>query len=145
MNRDKKGNYRKLLLPVVFVLFLILTVVLHQWAYSQDKEALGTKVWVRVTDVEVNGTGLNPGGLKVTVSYNGESYRLKGVPSGDQYVMESSRKYHSDVSARLYKGKLYYRTTSIMLLPDKLYYASLAATVLTLGILFMQWKENVQR
>lgn len=145
MNTGKKINYKKILLPAVFVISLILTIVLHQWAYSQDKEALGTEVRVKVTDVKTNGGGLNPGGLKVTVSYKGESYRLNGVPSSDHFVMENSRKFRTTVSAKLYDGKLYYKSTSIMLLPDKLYYASLAATVTIFGIMFVQWKQKPRR
>lgn len=145
MNEGKKINYKKIVLPAAFVVFLVLTIVFHQWAYSQNKEALGTEVRVKVTDVKVNGSGLNPGGLKVTVSYNGESYRLKGVPSSDHFIMENSRKYHTTVSAKLYDGKLYYKSTSIMLLSDKLYYASLVATVTIFGIMFVQWKQKPQR
>ena len=142
MNTDKKIKYKRILLPVAFVALLILTIVLHQWAYSQDKEALGTDVRVKVTDVKVNGGGLNPGGLKVTVSYKGESYRLKGVPSSDQFFMENSRKYHTTVSAKLYDGKIYYNSTSIMLLSDKLYFASLAATFTIFCIMFVQWRQK---
>lgn len=142
MNTDKKIKYKRILLPVAFVALLILTIVLHQWACSQDKEALGTDVRVKVTDVKVNGSGLNPGGLKVTVSYNGESYRLKGVSSSDHFFMENSRKYHTTVSAKLYDGKLYYNSTSIMLLSDKLYFASLAVTFAIFCIMFVQWRQK---
>lgn len=136
MGSGKKIDYRKWLFPVVFVVLLALTVVLHQWAFSQDKEALGTDVHVRVTEIKANGTGLNPGGLNVTVSYQGESYRLHGVPSSAHFVMENSRKYHSTISARLYNGKLYYDSSSIRLLSDKLYYASLAATFFVFVLMF---------
>lgn len=85
------------------------------------------------------------GGLKVTVSYKGKSYRLKGVTNSDQFAMENSRMFRIPISAKLYDGKLYYKSTSIMLLSDKLYYASLVATVIIFGIMFVQWNEKQRR
>lgn len=136
MGTNKKINYRKWALPAVFMVLLALTIVFHQWAFSQDKEALGTDVHVKVTEIRANGGGLNPGGLNVTVSYQGEKYRLRGVPSSAHFVMENSRKYRSTICARLYNGKLYYASSSISLLSDKLYYTSLAATFFVFVLMF---------
>ncbi len=130
MASERKINYKRFLLPVVFVVLLILTIILNRQAFGRDKEALGTEVSVEVTEIKTQSTGLNPGSLIVTVSYQGEEYRLHGVPSNAHFVMENSKKLHSTVSAKLYNGKMYYDSTSIYLLADKLYYASLAATFL---------------
>ena len=135
MDSGKKIDYNKLL-PVVFVVLLVLTIVFHRQAFGQDKEALGTWVSVRVTDVRVNATGLNPGGLNVTVSYQGDTYKLHGVPSSAQFVMENSIKYRSTVDAKLYEGKLYYDSTSIHPLSDKIYFAFLAATFVVFILMF---------
>ena len=145
MNSKKKFNYQALLLPAVFVVLLILTIVLHQQANGQDKESLGTEVHVKVTEIKTNSGGLNPGGLKVTVSYQGKEYRLRGVPSGAHFVMENSRRYGSTVSAKLYDDKLYYDSSSIFLMSDKLYYAALMATFLVFVLIFGQWKERLHR
>ena len=51
MDSDKKVNYKSFLLPAVFVVLLILTVIFHKQAYSQDKEALGEEVFVDVLEV----------------------------------------------------------------------------------------------
>lgn len=107
-----------------------------------DKEALGTDVYVRVTDIKTKSGGLDSGSLVVTVSYQGEEYRLYGVPSSAHFVMKNSKNYRSSICARLYNGKMYYDSTSIHLLVDKLYYAFLAATVLAFSAMFMQWKEK---
>lgn len=145
MNSHKKINYKNLILPVAFVILLILTIYFRQNAFNQDKEDLGTEVYVKVIDVKTKSSGLNPGALLVTVSYQGEEYRLHGVPSSDHFVMENSRKYGSTISAKLYNGKLYYNSVSIYLLSDKLYFAFLAATFLVFCLMFMQLKEKMQR
>lgn len=129
---SKKIPFKKLLTTVVFILLLILlliiTIFLHQKAFSRDKEALATEVPVRVVDIKTKSSGLNPGSLVVTVSYQGEKYRLHGVPSNAHFSMENSRKLRIKISAKLYNGKLYYDAASILLLDDILYYAFLAAT-----------------
>lgn len=135
MDSRKERNYDKLL-PIFFVVLLVLTVVFRQQAFGQDKEALGTWVSVRVTEVKVNSAGLNPGGLNVTVSYQGETYKLHGVPSSAHFVMENSLKYRSTIKAKLYDGKMYYDSTSIYQLSDKLYYAFLAATFFVFVLMF---------
>ena len=144
MDTGKKVNLKDWVLPAVLVVLLVLTVILHQRAYSQDKESLGTKVHVRVTEVKTGASKLNPGGLKVTVSYQGEAHRLHGVPSSAHFVMKNSKNYRSTVGAILYDGKLYYDYTSIHLLADKLYYAALAATFLVFVLIFGQLKEKMQ-
>ena len=103
---------------------------------GQDKEAMGTSVSVKVTDVRTNSTGLNPGGLDVTVTYQGKTYKLQGVPSGAHFVMENSMKYQSTIDAKLYKGKLYYDSTSIRTLSDKIYFAFLVATFFVFVLMF---------
>ena len=87
---------------------------------------------------------MNPGGLKVTVSYQGEDCRLHGVPANAQFVMENSRAYGTAVSAVLYRGKLYYDSASIYLWSDKLYYAALAGTFLVFILMFARLKEKLQ-
>ena len=129
------------MLPVVFVVLLILTIIFHQQAYNQDKEALGTIVSVKVIDVKTKSSGFSPGGLDVTVSYQGEAYKLQGVPSSAHFVMKNSKTYHSTISVKLYNGKLYYDSANIHLLVDKIYYAFLAATFLVFVLIFAQWKE----
>lgn len=131
-----------MLLPVVFIILLVITIFLNQKAFNQDKEALGTEVYVRVTDIRTNSGGVNPGALVVTVSYQGKEYKLNGVPSNAHFVMENSRKYQSEISAKLYNGKLYYDSTSIYLLADKIYYAFLAATFLVFCIMGTRWLEK---
>ena len=79
---EKKTNRKILLMLIAFVVMLFLTIVLNGIARKQDKESLGTKVSVRVTDIKVRAGGLRAGSLSVTVSYKGEEYKLKGVPSG---------------------------------------------------------------
>lgn len=128
MSPQKKIPYKKFLLPVIFIILLVVTFFLHQKAFGQDKEALATEVSVRVVDVKIKSGGLNSGSLVVTVSYQGEEYKLHGVPSSAHFVMENSMKFRSTVSAKLYNGKMYYDAASIHLLADKLYYVSLAAT-----------------
>lgn len=130
MSSQKKFQFKKLLAPAVLIILLVLTIFFRQKAFSQDKEALATEVSVRVVDIKTKSSGLDSGSLVVTVSYQGEEYRLHGVPSDAHFVMENSRRYRSTVSAKLYDGKLYYDATSILLLEDKLYYAFLAATFL---------------
>lgn len=135
MDSPKKINYDKFL-PVIFVVLLVLTIVFHRQAFGQDKEAMGTSVSVKVTDVRTNSTGLNPGGLDVTVTYQGKTYKLQGVPSGAHFVMENSMKYQSTIDAKLYKGKLYYDSTSIRTLSDKIYFAFLVATFFVFVLMF---------
>lgn len=137
-----KFDYKKLRLPVIFIILLIITIFLHQKAFNVDKEALGTDVYVRVTDIKIKSGGLDSGKLIVTVSYQGEEYRLYGVPSSAHFVMKNSKNFRSSISAKLYNGKLYYDAASINLLADKLYYAFLGATVLVLGAMYLQWKEK---
>ncbi|MCI8600355.1 MAG: hypothetical protein HFE45_02000 [Oscillospiraceae bacterium] len=136
---------KKFLLPVVFAILLLLTIFLHQQAFSQDKDALGTDVSVKVTEIKTGGSRLNPGSLRVTVSYQGEEYRLYGVPSGAHFVMENSKKYRSTVSAVLYDGKMYYDSTSIKLLSDKLYYAALAATFIVFVLICAPLLEKLKK
>lgn len=138
----KKINFKSLRLPAVFIILLVITIFLYQKASSVDKEALGTDVYVRVTDIKTKSGGLDSGSLVVTVSYQGEEYRLYGVPSSAHFVMKNSKNYRSSIRARLYNGKMYYDATSIHLLADKLYYAFLAATVFALGAMYMQWREK---
>lgn len=142
MNTGKKMDYRKMRLPAAFIILLLLTIFLHQKAFNVDKEALGTEVNVRVTDVKVKSGGLDSGGLAVTVSYQGEEYRLQGVPSSAHFMMKNSKNYGSTIKVKLYNGKMYYDSVNIQLLADKLYYASLLATVLVLGAMYLQWKEK---
>ncbi len=144
MDSDKKFNYKSFLLPAVFVVLLILTVIFHKQAYSQDKEALGEEVFVDVLEMKTNSSGLNPGGLNVTVSYQGRTSRLRGVPSSAQFVMENSMTYHRSVSAKLYDGKLYYDSASIFLLSDQLYYGALAATFFVFILMFAELKKKLQ-
>ena len=144
MRSEKKLGVKRLLLPVLFVILLVLTIILRQQAFGQDKETLGSTVSVKVTDIRVNAGGLNPGGLKVTVSYQGEDCRLHGVPANAQFVMENSRAYGTAVSAVLYRGKLYYDSASIYLWSDKLYYAALAGTFLVFILMFAKFKEKLQ-
>ena len=138
----KKINFKNLRLPAVFIILLVITISLYQKASSVDKEALGTDVYVRVTDIKTKSGGLDSGSLVVTVSYQGEEYRLYGVPSSAHFVMKNSKNYRSSIRARLYNGKMYYDSTSIHLLADTLYYAFLAATVLAFSAMFVQWKEK---
>lgn len=145
MKSGKKIDYKKFLTPIVFILLLVITVILNQKAFNQDKEALGTEVYVKVIDIKTKSQGLNPGGLVVTVSYKGEEYRLQGVPSSAHFVMENSRKYGSEIKAVLYNGKLYYDSSSIKLLSDKLYYAFLLATLLVFSYMILQMREKQQR
>lgn len=145
MKSGKKDRLQKILTPIVFILLLVITVILNQKAFNQDKEALGTEVYVKVIDIKTKSQGLNPGGLVVTVSYKGEEYRLHGVPSSAHFVMENSRKYGSEIKAVLYNGKLYYDSSSIKLLSDKLYYAFLLATLLVFSYMILQMKEKQQR
>lgn len=140
MNSGKKIQVKNLLLPMVFVVFLVLTIVFRGQAYGRDKEMLGTDVSVEVVEVRTNSAGLNPGGVDVTVSYQGEEYKLHGVPSGARFEMENSKNYHSSVSAKLYNDKLYYDAASINLVSDKLYYACLAVTFVSFIILFARWR-----
>ena len=140
-----KINYKKLALPAAFVVLLVLTIVFHRQAFSQDKETLGTEVHVKVTDIKVRSGKLNPGGLNVTVSYQGEKYKLNGVPSGAHFAMKNSKTYGSTVSAILYNGKMYYDSTSIFLPADKIYYASLAAAFVVFVLMFGQWSGILQR
>lgn len=63
MRSEKKLGVKSLLLPVLFVVLLVLTIILRQQAFGQDKETLGSTVSVKVTDIRVNAGGLNPGGL----------------------------------------------------------------------------------
>ena len=142
MNLIKKINFKNLRLPAVFIILLVITIILHQKAFSVDKEALGTDVYVRVTDIKTKSGGLDSGSLVVTVSYQGEKYRLYGVPSSAHFVMKNSKNYRSSIRVRLYNGKMYYDATSIFLLADKLYYAFLIATVFALGAIYLQWKEK---
>ncbi len=144
MHSNKKINYKDLLLPVVFILLLVITIIFHQKAFSQNKEALGTEVSVKVIDIKTKSQGLNPGGLAVTVSYRGEKYKLYGVPSNAHFIMENSKKYGSTISVKLYSGKLYYDSASIKLLSDKLYYAFLLATLLVFSLMFVKMKEKQQ-
>lgn len=143
MDSGKKNNGRRLLLPAAFVVLLALTIFLRQRAFGQDKEALGKDVSVKVTEVKAKSSGLNPGKLMVTVFYQGEECRLYGVPSGAWSAMESSKKYHSAVGAKLYNKKLYYDSASISRLADKLYYASLAATFLVFILMLARLKEKM--
>lgn len=142
MNSNKKIDFKKYSLPVAFVILLVISVLLNRITFGQDKEALGTEVDVRVVDVKTRSTGLNPGGLRVTVSYKGEEYELHGVPSNAHFVMENSRKYRSTVSAILYNGKMYYGASSIQLWTDKIYYASLLATLFVFSAMVMQQMEK---
>lgn len=133
MNTKKKINPRTIILFVLFVVFLALTIFFHRQMSKQNKGALGTKVYVRVTDVKISSNPLHL--LSVTVSYQGETYKLKGVPNSAQSEVEYCMKYRSTLSAILYDGKLYYDATSIYLLPDKLYLGSLAVTFLCLCLI----------
>ena len=144
MDPKKKERHKKILLPAAFVLLLIITIIFHQRAYSRDKETLGTVVSVQVTDIKVSSSGLTPGKLQVTASYQGESYKLHGVPSSAHFAMENSRKYHSTVSAVLYDGKLYHSPTSILLLDDKIYYAALAATFFLFCLMSVKLMEKLR-
>ncbi|MDE6673749.1 MAG: hypothetical protein K2K19_02910 [Acetatifactor sp.] len=144
MNFIKKINFKNLRLPIVFIILLVITIILHQKAFSVDKEALGTEVYVRVVDIKTKSGGLDSGSLLVTVSYQGEEYRLHGVPSSAHFVMKNSMNFRSSISATLYNGKLYYDSTSIYLLTDKLYYAFLVATFLVFCTMVMQMKEKRQ-
>lgn len=108
MNTKEKNSGRKLLLPAVFIVCLVLTIIFHQQASRVDKEALGTEVDVKVTEIKTKSTGLNPGALSVTVSYKGEAYKLYGVPGSAHFAMKNSKAYHSTISARLYDGEMYY-------------------------------------
>lgn len=135
MDSGKKFNYKKLLLPAAFVVLLLLTIFLKKQADLQDKEALGTEVYVRVTEIRTGGSKFNPGGLNVTVSYKGEAYKLHGVPSNAHFKMKNSKNYHSDISAVLYNGELYYDSTCIHPLAEKFYFASLAAAYFTFILL----------
>lgn len=143
MDSGKKNNGRRLLLPVAFVVLLALTIFLRQRAFGQDKEALGKDVSVEVTEVKAKSSGLNPGKLMVTVTYQGEDCRLYGVPSGARFAMENSKKYHSAVGAKLYNKKLYYDSASINRLADKLYYAALAATFLVFILMLARLKDKI--
>lgn len=140
MNTKKKFKSRNLVLSVIFVVFLALTIFFRQQMSGQDKEALGTEVYAKVTDVKISANPVP--GLSVTVSYQGETYKLKGVPSSAQYEMENCMKFRSTVKAILYNGKLYYNATSIYLLSDKLYYGSLAITFLCFLLLIYPLFEN---
>ncbi|MDE5892108.1 MAG: hypothetical protein K2H45_04185 [Acetatifactor sp.] len=142
MKSNKKFDYKKLRLPALFIILLVTTIILNRRAFSVDKEALGTEVYVKVTDIKTKSGGLDSGSLLVTVSYQGEEYRLNGVPSNAHFVMKNSKNLGSSICVKLYNGKLYYDSTSIHLLADKLYYACLAATVLSLGAIYMQWQEK---
>ncbi len=142
MKSGKKIDYEKLRLPVAFIILLLITIVLYQIAFSVDKEALGTEVNVKVTDIKIKSGGLNAGSLAVTVSYQGEEYRLHGVPSNAHFIMENSRKYGNTIKVKLYNGKMYYDSVNIHLFADKLYYASLLATIVVLGAMYLQWKEK---
>ena len=144
MNFIKKINYKNLRLPVIFILLLVVTIILHQKASGVDKDALGTEVYVRVVDIKAKSGGLDSGSLIVTVSYQGEEYRLYGVPSSAHFVMKNSKNYRSSIGAILYDGKLYYDSASISLPADKLYYAFLAATFLVFCMMVMQMKEKRQ-
>lgn len=141
MDAGKKSDIRNLLLPALFVAFIALAYILRQQALSQDKGSLGTEVTVRVKDVRMKG-GLNTG-LKVTVTYQGETYVLHGVPVDRQFVMQNSMDYRWDVDAVLYKGKMYESHESIMLLADKLYLASLLGMVVVFGLMFLKLKEKM--
>ena len=140
-----KAKYKKILLPIIFVLLLILTIFLNRQAFGQDKEALGEEVSVRVTEIKTGGSRLNPGSLRVMVSYQGEEYKLNGVPSGAHFVMENSKKYRSTVSAVFYDGKMYYDSSCIHLLADKLYYAALAATFLVFVLICAPLLEKMRK
>lgn len=86
---SKMIPYKKFLVPAVFIILLIITIItifLHQKAFGQDKEALATEVSVRVVDNKIKSSGLNAGSLVVTVSYQGEEYRLHIVPSSAHFV-----------------------------------------------------------
>lgn len=83
---SKMIPYKKFLVPAVFIILLIITIFLHQKAFGQDKEALATEVSVRVVDIIIKSSGLNTGSLVVTVSYQGEEYRLHIVPSSAHFV-----------------------------------------------------------
>lgn len=147
MSSQKKFQFKKLLAPAVLIILLVLTIFFRQKAFSQDKEALATEVSVRVVDIKTKSSGLNPGSLVVTVSYQGEEYRLHGVPSSAHFSMENSRKYRIKISAMLYNGRLYYDATSILLPEDILYYAFLAATyILFIYILYIYFVcHKIQR
>ncbi len=54
MRSEKKLGVKRLLLPVLFVVLLVLTIILRQQAFGQDKETLGSTVSVKVTDIRVN-------------------------------------------------------------------------------------------
>ena len=41
MRSEKKLGVKRLLLPVLFVILLVLTIILRQQAFGQDKETLG--------------------------------------------------------------------------------------------------------
>lgn len=138
MNTKEKNSSRKFLLSAAFIVCLILTIIFHQQASKVDKEALGTEVDVKVTEIKTKSTGLNPGALSVTVSYKGETYKLHGVPASAHFAMKNSKAYHSTISARLYDGKMYYDAASIHLLSDTLYYAFLAPTYFI--FIFMVYK-----
>ncbi|MCI8949320.1 MAG: hypothetical protein HFG49_04655 [Lachnospiraceae bacterium] len=132
---EKKTNRKILLMFIGFVVMLFLTIVFNGIAGKQDKESLGTKVSVRVTDIKVRAGGLRAGSLSVTVSYKGEEYKLKGVPSGQHFQMKSSKNFRTPVSAILYNGKLYYDATSIMLVADQIYYIFLMTTFVLLVLI----------
>lgn len=143
MRMGKNFDFRRLILPAAFVCFLVLTIYLHQQQANQIREE-GKQVQVKVTSIRPN-SGIQSGSLDVTVSYKGETYKLHGVSSSEDFVMKNSMAYHWKISATLYGDKMYYGSAGPMSILDKLYLASLAAALVVFCLNFLQLKNELWR
>lgn len=139
----KTNVVKKIIFPILFVIFLIPTIILNIQLKNQPEETLGTQVSVKVTEIS-NSYGTPPESI-ITVKYNGEEYKLNGVSSDKLFVMQNSLKYGSSITAWLYDGELYYEQNSILLPIDKVYFAFLAATFACFTLTIYQLLTNFKQ